>query len=30
LQNPRIANSAVTDSFRHLWRLFKLGRAGKL
>jgi dolichol-phosphate mannosyltransferase len=30
LQNPRIANSAVTDSFRHLWRLFKLRRTGKL
>jgi dolichol-phosphate mannosyltransferase len=30
LQSPRLANSAVTDSFHHLWRLFKLRRAGKL
>lgn len=30
VQSPHLASSAVTDSFRHLWRLFQLRRAGKL
>jgi dolichol-phosphate mannosyltransferase len=30
VQNPNLAGSAVTDSFHHLWRLFKLRRAGEL
>jgi len=30
VQSPQLATSAITDSFHHLWRLFKLRRTGKL